>query len=67
METVKAYLYEKYGKERYDLNSYWLDLPLDELEDEFTNFTCDYYGAFADLDFLTDVIIWKRKGEIKNG
>ena len=57
---IKAFLLEKYGEKIYKLNSYLLEQTLETLEDKLANFTCDYYGAFRDCDFLFDVIIWKR-------
>ena len=60
---IKAFLLEKYGEKVYNLNSRLLEQSLKTLEDELANFTCDYYGAFKDCDFLFDVIIWKRMEE----
>ena len=62
---IKAFLLEKYGEKVYNLNSHLFEQSLKTLEDELANFTCDYYGAFKDCDFLFDVIIWKRMEEIK--
>ena len=60
---IKAFLLEKYGEKVYNLNSHLFEQSLKTLEDELANFTCDYYGAFKDCDFLFDVIIWKRMEE----
>lgn len=59
-KIIKAFLLEKYGEKIYKLNSYLFEQSLKTLEDKLANFTCDYYGAFRDCDFLFDVIIWKR-------
>lgn len=64
---IKAFLLEKYGEKVYNLNSHLFEQSLKTLEDELANFTCDYYGAFKDCDFLFDVIIWKRMEEKNNG
>lgn len=61
IDSIKDFLLEKYGEKKYNLNSYWLDMPLEKLYNRLKYFTCDYYGAFDDLDFLHDVIKWKEK------
>lgn len=58
--NMKAFLLEKYGERTYRLNSWWCDRPLQELEEKYTNFVDDYYGAQSDWDFLEDIINWKR-------
>ena len=58
--NMKAYLAKKYDEKTYRLNSWWCDLPLEELENKFINFTADYYGAHTDWDFLEDILVWRR-------
>lgn len=59
-KIMHTFLLQKYGEEIYSLNKNYCEKTLKELQEIRCNFTCDYYGSFTDLDFLCDVIVWKK-------
>lgn len=62
-DFYKNYLFEKYGETVYNRNAHWLEMTLEEVEERYDNFLCDYYEAFTDCDFLYDIYLYKKMKE----